>query len=416
MEAPVPFRLTPEEVRRRKAYLEITEEDERRLRSAHSHLVTHAQSIIDRFYDYVTSHEHTRQMLSAPGVLDRVKKLQARYFTELSSGTYDLAYCENRVQVGLTHQRIGLSPEWYLGAYLKYLHLASEVLSTAFGGENERYTQTIVSLTKIIYLDMGLALDAYHFSARARIEQESQALARSNEALTKLQAAKQQLSDMIVHDLQNPLTGISAALQVLREDSAGRPGPTRDVLEEALRRCRDLSTMILNVLEVSRATTGELKTFLEATDLVDLVHHVVGEFQTAAALEGRSITIEGSPPLAARTDAALLKRILQNLLRNALRHTPKGTNVTVRVGTEEAGRIHISVIDEGPGIPRELQPRLFEPFGAAALRSTGLRVDSGLGLPACQIMAKALGGSIQVESDGKRASVFTVHLPKEGSS
>jgi signal transduction histidine kinase len=416
MEVSVPLTLSEEEVRRRKAYLEITEEDERRLREAHAHLQSHAQTIIDRFYDYLTSHEHTRRILGEPGVLDRLKKLQARYFAELTSGTYDLAYCENRIRVGWTHQRIGLSPEWYLGAYLKYLHLASEVLRSALGKNRDRYQDTIVSLTKIIYLDMGLALDAYHFSSRARIEQESQALARSNEALKNLQTAKQQLSDMIVHDLQNPLTGISAALQILREDSKKRPGPTGDVLEEALRRCKDLSTMILNVLEVSRATTGELKTLIEATELVELVTQVVGEFQAAATLEGRSIGVEGRRPLPARTDAALLKRILQNLLRNAIRHTPKGTKVIVRVDSKDAGRFCVSVIDEGPGIPPELQSRLFEPFGASALRSTGLRVDTGLGLPACQIMARALGGSIRVESDGKRGSAFTISLPSEGSS
>lgn len=407
VETTAPFALTADDVQQRKAYLHITPEDERRLRSVHPVLRARAPEIVDRFYQYLASHEHTRRVLSDPTVLGRLKELQARYFDELTAGSYDLAYCENRVRVGLAHQRIGLSPEWYLGAYLRYLHLASDVLRSSFGPDEERYSQTIMSLTKIMYLDMGLALDAYHFSAQHRLKQESEALARSNEELLKLQAAKQQLSDMIVHDLQNPLTGISAALQILK---SAPMAPPPEILEEALRRCKELSLMILNVLEVSRAATGELQLCVENVELVGLISEAVADFQAAAALEGRTIAVEGAGPIPHRTDITLVRRILQNLLRNALRHTPKGTQVTVSVGMDASGAPEVAVADEGPGIAPELQARLFEPFGASALRASGLRVDTGLGLPACRVMARALGGALRIESDGRRGSVFRLSL------
>jgi len=382
------FILTDGEVAKRKAYLEITPKDEDRLREAHDVLKLQAKAVIDRFYEYLLAHEHTRRMLTEPGLIERLKGMQARYFGELTAGTYDLAYAENRVKVGLAHHRIGLSPEWYLGAYVKYLHIASDVLSNAYGRDYERFYQTIVSLTKIIYLDMGLALDAYHFSGR--------------EGLERLQAAKKQLADMIVHDLQNPLTGIISALQTLHGYAKGRPD--EEVLEEALRRCNDLSIMIMNVLQVSRAESGELQTYVENLDLAQLARGVTEEFRRTAE---RAIALEGPASLPLRTDQTLVRRILQNLVRNALRHTPKGTRVVVRVD----GRGWVSVIDDGPGIPKEIQAKLFEPFGAAALRGSGLRVDTGLGLPSCQVLAKALGAELAVESDGTRGSAFTLRLP-----
>lgn len=395
------FTLTEDEVAKRKAYLEITPDDERRLTEAHPFLDRHTKVIIDRFYDYLLSHEHTRRMLSAPGLVDRLKGLQSTYFRELTGGAYGLAYFENRFRVGQTHHRIGLSPEWYLGAYVKYLHIASDVLSNAFGRDQERFFRTIVSLTKIIYLDMGLALDAYHFSAQAGIE-------KANVDLRQMQVVKQQLTDMIIHDLQNPLAGIASALQVLDRKGASFTESERAALREASRRCKDLSVMIMNVLQVSRAEQGRLEAYIEDLELGSIAREAADGFKHLAESEGRTVRVAAPSAVHARSDQTLLRRILDNLLRNALRHTPPGTAVTIRV---ESGPVRMSVIDEGPGIPPEIQAKLFEPFGAAALRASGLRVDTGLGLASCRASARALGAEISVQSDGKRGTSFTLLLP-----
>jgi signal transduction histidine kinase len=394
------FVLTPDEVEKRKRYLEIGPEDEDLLRAAHLHLQRHAGVIIGRFYDYLLGHEATRSMLTAPGLVERLKELQARYFTELTAGTYDLAYFENRLRVGLSHQRIGLTPEWYLGAYVKYLHIAADVLREAFGADVMRFSRTMVSLTKVIYLDMGLAIDAYHYSAKEGLE-------RGNEELRRLDAVKRQLTDMIVHDLQNPLTGIVSALRVLESRGGLSPGD-REALEEAVRRCGDLSAMIMNVLQVSRAEEGKIQTYIENLDLSAVAREVGSAFQRTAQSEGRALVVEAPAAVPVRTDQALLRRILENLVRNGLRHTPKGTRVTIRVENDPP---RVSVIDDGPGIPPAIQGRIFDPFAAAALRGEGLRVDTGLGLPSCRAAARALGTDVTVLSDGKRGTTFSVAFP-----
>lgn len=410
MDASGPVTLNPAEVERRKAYLEITPEDERRLREAHPLLQAHAGAIIDRFYDYLLAHEHTRGMLSEPGLVERLKKLQIRYFEELTSGTYDLAYFENRLRVGAAHNRVGLAPEWYLGAYTKYLHIVSEVLIRAFGRDYERFFQTLISLTKVINLDMSLALDAYIHGAQDSLQRQKVALEAANTQLRKLEAARHQLTDMIVHDLQNPLAGIAAFLKVLEPSEHLSPS-IREALQEALRRCHDLSQMILNVLQVSRVEEGKLATYVEDVDLSRVASESVVAFKLAAEVDGRTVEAEVPPATPIRTDQSLVRRILYNLIKNGLRHTPKGTRVVVRVERPTGGGARLTVSDDGPGIAPAAQPLLFDRFGAPALRQAGLRVDSGLGLAFCRAAAEAVGASIRVESDGRSGTAFVVDFP-----
>jgi rsbT co-antagonist protein RsbR len=217
------FALSEEEVRRRKQYLEITPEDEARLREVHPLVQTQGQIIIERFYDYLLSHDTTRRMLEAPGLIDRLKPMQLQYFLELTSGVYDLAYFENRIRVGEAHHLVGLPPELYIGAYLKYLHIVTDVLSTALGRDQERFFRILVSLTKVIYLDMGVALDVYHMKGQAELERRARDLGDTNAELLRLQTAKRLLTDMIVHDLQNPLTGIRSLLEILEVGKGPAP-------------------------------------------------------------------------------------------------------------------------------------------------------------------------------------------------
>jgi signal transduction histidine kinase len=407
MATTVAFVLSESEVQRRKASLELTAEDEQRLRDAHPLIHAHAPAIIDRFYEYLLAHEHTRRMLSAPGLVDRLKTLQARYFAELTSGQYDVAYFQKRLAVGLTHERVGLAPEWYMGAYHRYLEIVSDVLSRALAGQLELYLRTMTSLTKVIFLDMNLALETYFLTAQARLAEKNAAIEATNAELVRLHAAKQQLTDMIVHDLQNPLAGLNAFLQVLKADPGRLSETQRDALDEALRRSDDLSQMIMNVLHLSRAEAGKLDTYVESVDLAALTREVASAFALVAGHRGCRLAVEGPATLVHPTDRQLVQRILGNLLRNVFQHTPRGTSVTVTAEAAPDGP-RVRVVDDGPGIPVHLQPLMFERFGATALRAAGLRVDSGLGLAFCQTAAKALGATLALESDGRQGSAFTL--------
>jgi signal transduction histidine kinase len=167
--------------------------------------------------------------------------------------------------------------------------------------------------------------------------------------------------------------------------------------------------MIMNVLSVSRAEAGRLETYLEDVDLSAVARETLAAFELVASRDGRVLRIEADVPVPARTDQTLVRRMVANLVRNALRHTPPGTEVLVRAD-RTAGKARLSVIDTGPGIPPDVQPLLFERFGAPVLRERGLRVDSGLGLAFCKSAADALGVALRVQSDGRKGTTFVIEF------
>jgi signal transduction histidine kinase len=184
-------------------------------------------------------------------------------------------------------------------------------------------------------------------------------------------------------------------------------------LREALARCNDLSQLILNVLQLSRAEEGKLELYHENVDLAQVARGATEAFTLVADQGKRRLVFDaGDEPVMVRTDQSLLCRVLYNLIRNALRHTPEGTQVVVRVSPGPPPSI--SVHDDGPGIPPEVQAQIFEPFAAAARRRVGWGTDSGLGLSFCKMAAEALDMELRVESGSGKGATFVIEPRRQG--
>lgn len=148
-------------INERKAFLELTEDDEMRLRRAHDLLNDQSAEFADAFYAHLQQFEAIRPLLEGEGRLDRLKKVQSKYFNSLTAGKYDAAYVHDRLRVGLVHQHIGLQPTWYLGAYRKYVAEMQTRLWASLGHQPIEYLKTCDALTKVVNFDIGLALDTY---------------------------------------------------------------------------------------------------------------------------------------------------------------------------------------------------------------------------------------------------------------
>lgn len=396
--------VTAEEVARRKEYLQITGEDEQRLHRAHDIIQRHVDTIISEFYDYLLSHPHTRKILEVPGVLERLRTVQRAYFDRLTRGPYDQSYFEDRLRTGYAHDRIGLSPEWYLGAYHKYLSIVSEVLSRELHEYAAQFSATLVSLTKIIYLDMGLAMDAYIDAGQRRLKDR-------NRLLEELDAKKQLLTDTIVHDLRNPVAGIQAFLSVFRLDAPKLTESHRSAIDEAERACSMLNTMVDNVLAISRMEEGRLDVRKDEVELRALVEQVAQALRPFAVSRGKVLrTRLGDFPLLAHTDAGLVQRILLNLVMNSIRHAAGASFVEIEAGRDASGRMRLAVADDGPGIPRQYHSFIFEKYGRSNLRKAGLKLDTGLGLVFCRMAANELGAEVVLDSDEGKGARFALVL------
>jgi diguanylate cyclase (GGDEF)-like protein/PAS domain S-box-containing protein len=147
--------LDEESHRLQRDLLELTEEDVSRLKVLHPHLSAAHPHFIDNFYQHLLEFEEPRRFLQDEATVEYLKKAQAASFNSLTSGIYDKDYISNRLKIGLIHHSVGLSLEWYLGAYAKYL---SDFLPRIqlLSGE---FLSVIDSLLKVMMFDMGLALD-----------------------------------------------------------------------------------------------------------------------------------------------------------------------------------------------------------------------------------------------------------------
>ena len=151
--------LTEDELIQRKRFLQFGERDEHNLTSINELAQSYADPVIEAFYQHLLSHAESRRFFEDPQVLEYVKRMQKRYFLRLTQGDYDMAYVQDRLNIGAVHERIGLPIKTYLGAYSFYLREVSKRLSEAFASDPARALDVFLSLKKLVYLDMGLAID-----------------------------------------------------------------------------------------------------------------------------------------------------------------------------------------------------------------------------------------------------------------
>ncbi len=167
--------LTEEEIARRKAFLDFHEEDVERLRGLHELAQRYADEVIEDFYQHLLAFDESRRFFTDPAVLTRVKAAQKRYFLRLTQGTYDAAYVEDRLRIGVAHERINLPAALYVGAYNFYVRAVLRRLQEADQTNPQALLPTFLSLLKVVFLDMGLAIETYlaQRERTIRIQQEA---------------------------------------------------------------------------------------------------------------------------------------------------------------------------------------------------------------------------------------------------
>ncbi|MDP1707600.1 MAG: EAL domain-containing protein [Gammaproteobacteria bacterium] len=153
--------MDAQEIAQRKAFLEFEQTDVKLLTELYPRLQNASQRFVDDFYALLLQFEETHHLISDPHTIKRLKQSQEAYFTELTAGHYDSEYILSRLRVGATHQRIGLEPKWYLGAYRKYLTGLLPELWRLLGDDPDKFLATYHALQKIVFLDMGIAIDTY---------------------------------------------------------------------------------------------------------------------------------------------------------------------------------------------------------------------------------------------------------------
>jgi rsbT co-antagonist protein RsbR len=190
--------ITEQEVNRRKEFLGFGREDAEALRSLKDVAERYTDPVIEDLYRHFLSFDETRAFFRDPKVLERVKRLQKEYFLRLTEGDYGRDYVANRLRIGTVHEHINLSPKWYLGAYSFYLRAVAERLLEAFKGEPKQAFSRFLSLMKLVFMDIGLAVDTY-------IDAREITMQKQQEAIRELSTPVLQIRDRL---LLLPIIGV----------------------------------------------------------------------------------------------------------------------------------------------------------------------------------------------------------------
>lgn len=222
--------------------------------------------------------------------------------------------------------------------------------------------------------------------------------------LQRLQLQKEQFAAFLVHDLKNPVNSIELQAQVVARD-ANATDRAKRAAHSIQMESRALLRMITNLLDIAKADEGRLTPARQPVEVDKLVHAVTEELAVRAASSG--VTLRADAPVTeVELDPDLIHRVLANLIENAIRHAPEGSEIHVSITRDDAAT-HVRVADEGPGVPPEARGKIFERFESG---SSATRTNRGLGLAFCKVAVEAHGGRIWVE-DGSPGAVFVIRIP-----
>jgi two-component system OmpR family sensor kinase len=223
--------------------------------------------------------------------------------------------------------------------------------------------------------------------------------------LAVLDRARREFIANASHELRTPLFSLGGFVELLDDDDIS-PDVRRDFLAEMRDQIERLTRLATDLLDLSRLDAGQLEVEIERFDLAGTAALVAEEFRLVAEAGEHELQVEADGPVDALGDEVRVQQIVRALVENAIRHTPAGTTVIVRVVRRGSAAV-LEVRDDGPGIPSEDQSHLFQRFYRAA---GGKASGSGLGLAIASELASRLNGSIELSSR-PRATVFTLNLP-----
>lgn len=233
---------------------------------------------------------------------------------------------------------------------------------------------------------------------------------RQRDDLMRLQLQKERLTAFVVHDLKNPVSNIDLQAQVLLRNQE-LPARAREAALGIRDEVRSLLRLIMNLLDISKSEEGRLAPNVATLDLPRLVSEVFEALNVRA--KAKNIVLDHSLEFdSVRADPDLFRRVLENLLENAVRHAPEDSVVRVSAGKRDA-EVEVSVADAGPGVPAEMRESIFERFVQVESANQAVsRSGRGLGLSFCRLAVEAHGGRIWLE-DGAPGAVFRLRLPHE---
>jgi two-component system, sensor histidine kinase and response regulator len=227
----------------------------------------------------------------------------------------------------------------------------------------------------------------------------------------ELEALRDDLTQMIVHDMKNPIATIRGFAEMLLADFDDNPDVS-DLLRRIYHNSNNLLEMTMMILDMGRIQEGKLTLKPHPR----LVHEILEEVRDGFEWMSQNYQVQVqvadcAPTIEFSLDWSLIQRVLANLVSNAIKHSQAGGTVHLSCHCLPNSALRMSVTDQGEGIAEQDKSRIFEKFAQANERKKGSRIDTGLGLTFCKLATEAHGGLIELESTVGVGSTFTLIFP-----
>lgn len=375
-----------------KIYVGFTEESSKALRELHPRAAPHFDRIVDDFYAAIEAHPNARAAITGGAAqIARLKQTLIAWLDRMLLGPHDEAYFERRARIGRVHVRIAL-PQQYMFTAMDRIRLRLfEVIGAAFAADSRALGRIEAAVNQIMDLELAIMLETY----REDLETKN----RQAERLATIG----QFAASIGHELRNPLGVIESSLYLVRQHLGPQAVAESKVAKHLDRigaEVKRASQTISDLLDLAR--NRPLRPV--RTPLAPLVESAV-----EAALLPEAVAFEARIPegLAAEVDPDQMRQVLVNLLANAAQAMRGRGRVELEARPTAAGGVHLRVRDDGPGVPTEVRPRIFE-----ALFTTKAK-GSGLGLALCRRIMEAHGATIVLEpaDPAHPGASFLIELP-----
>ena len=245
------------------------------------------------------------------------------------------------------------------------------------------------------------------------LKENFETIRNQRDQLVRVQEQREELMQHVVHDLKNPLGAIemNARFMLSSLPSEEMLDATRDIVDSAAA----LRRMVMNLLDICRSEDGQLVPALSDVDVGNLVSTVIGE-HTRESLD-RDVQLRAQFHLdqsIVRVDQDLIRRVLENLVVNAIRHAPRSSSIEI-LAQSAGDDVELQVRDLGDGVPEEFRERVFDKYVRLESNTTSL-ANRGLGLTFCRIAVEAHGGRVWVEPNRPSGANFIVRLPREAKA
>jgi signal transduction histidine kinase len=237
-------------------------------------------------------------------------------------------------------------------------------------------------------------------------------IVEQNEELRRLGYLKNVFLGMAVHDLRNPIANIQLTTDVML-NAANEPLTTEEQMEflkDINHQSRYMALLITDILNAVEIEAGKLKLTLIETDLPGFLNEAVRRHNKLAEVKGSHVILDGEPVGSLMVDRGRLRQVIDNLISNAVKYSPRGSTVRVR-GFHQDGGWRIEVQDEGPGIAEKDRNKLFMDFSRLSARPTGGERSTGLGLAISRRLVEAHSGQIGVDSVPGHGATFWFTIP-----